>query len=76
MADKRVGKQTIKLETPPTVISTASIVGPKEGDGPLRHTFDLVIDDEMWVEKTWEKAESKIVKETWSRILEKASSTG
>ncbi len=73
MADKRVGKQTIKLGTPPTVISTASIVGPKEGDGPLRHTFDLVIDDEMWGEKTWEKAESKIVKETWSRILEKAS---
>ena len=34
MADKRVGKQTIKLETPPTVISTASIVGPKEGMAP------------------------------------------
>ncbi|NSW91677.1 MAG: stage V sporulation protein AD [Firmicutes bacterium] len=72
MADKRLGKQTVKFKTPPAVISTASIVGPKEGDGPLRHTFDLVIDDEMWGEKTWEKAESKIVRETWSRILEKA----
>lgn len=75
MANKRVGNQTIKLESPPCVISTASIVGPKEGNGPLKHTFDLVIEDEMWGEKTWEKAESKIVKETWLRLLEKADKT-
>lgn len=73
MAEKRIGNQTVKLKSPPSIISTASIVGPKEGKGPLRYSFDLVIEDEMWGEKTWEKAESKMLKETWSRILEKAS---
>jgi stage V sporulation protein AD len=75
MAGKNLGKQTKKLENPPIIISTSSIVGPKEGDGPLGHTFDYVIEDEMWGEKTWEKAESKIVKETWLKLLEKASKT-
>ncbi|NLC68958.1 MAG: stage V sporulation protein AD [Clostridiaceae bacterium] len=72
MAGKRLGNQTVRLETPPRIISTASIAGPKEGEGPLGHTFDLVLEDELWGEKTWEKAESKIVRETWSRILEKS----
>ncbi|HOJ09657.1 MAG TPA: stage V sporulation protein AD [Clostridiales bacterium] len=75
MADKRLGKQTVKLQNPPSIVSTACIVGPKEGAGPLGEYFDMVIDDELWGEKTWEKAESKIVKETYLRILNKASAT-
>ena len=41
--DKKVGKQTIKLENPPKIISTYSIVGPKEGDGPLKDYFHQII---------------------------------
>lgn len=72
MAEKRVGKQTVKFQNPPVITSTASIVGPKEGKGPLGSYFDYVIDDELWGEKTWEKAESKIVRETLSKLLEKS----
>lgn len=72
MTGKRNGKQTVKFMNPPSIVSTASIVGPKEGQGPLRLYFDAVIDDEMWGEKSWEKAESKLVRETFSRILKKA----
>lgn len=60
MAIKKIGKQTVKLENPPTILSTYSIVGPKEGDGPLKEYFDLILEDDLWGEDSWEKAESKI----------------
>lgn len=60
MAIKRIGMQTVKLENPPTILSTYSIVGPKEGDGPLKEYFDLILEDDLWGEDSWEKAESKI----------------
>ena len=61
---EKLGKQTIKFLKPPTIISTACIVGPKEAEGPLAKYFDKCLEDEFWGEKTWEKAESKIIKET------------
>ena len=61
---EKLGKQTIKFNNPPSILSTACIVGPKEGEGPLAKYFDQCLEDEFWGEKTWEKAESKIIKET------------
>ena len=61
---QKIGSQTIKFDTPITILETASIVGPKEAEGPLAQYFDKCLDDEFWGEKTWEKAESKIIKET------------
>ena len=57
---QKVGKQTIKFDNPPSIIETASIVGPKEANGPLAKYFDTTLEDEFWGEKSWEKAESKI----------------
>lgn len=61
MAVKKLGKQTVKLENPPSIISTAAIVGPKEGEGPLKDKFDLILSDSHWEEESWEKAESKML---------------
>ncbi len=61
---KKIGSQTIKFDNPITILETASIVGPKEAEGPMAEYFDKCLDDEFWGEKTWEKAESKIIKET------------
>ena len=61
---QKLGKQTIKFDNPPTIVDCATIVGPKESEGPLAKYFDQCLENEMWGEKTWEKAESKIVKET------------
>lgn len=72
MADKKLGKQTVRLGKPPSITAAASVVGPKEGKGPLAAYFDLAVEDEAWGEKSWEKAESKLVKETLSRLLGKA----
>lgn len=63
MAQKKLGKQTVAFSTPPIISSTYTIVGPKEGEGPLAKYFDIILEDEFWGEKTWEKTESKIVKE-------------
>ena len=69
---KRIGEQTIKFDTPPTILECASIVGPKEAQGPLAKYFDQTLEDEFWGEKTWEKAESKIIKETVNTVISKS----
>ncbi|MCC5911621.1 MAG: stage V sporulation protein AD [Clostridiaceae bacterium] len=63
MTSKKLGKQTIKLLSPPSIIATASIVGPKEGKGPLHEYFHEILKDDLYGENSWEKAESKMVKE-------------
>ena len=70
---KKIGKQTIKFDIPPVILECNSIVGPKESDGPLSKYFDKTLEDEFWGEKTWEKAESKILKENVNMLISKAS---
>lgn len=69
---KKLGNQTIQFDNPPTILECASIVGPKEAQGPLSKYFDQTLDDEFWGEKTWEKAESKIIKETVNTVISKS----
>ena len=69
---EKIGKQTIKFNTPPTILETSSIVGPKEGQGPLAKYFDQCLEDEFWGEKTWEKAESKIIRENVNTLIFKS----
>jgi stage V sporulation protein AD len=71
MADKKIGKQTVKLSNPPSIISTASIVGPKEGEGPLKDYFDVILNDDLFGEDSWEKAESKMNREAIRQALTK-----
>ena len=69
---KKVGNGTYMLENPVAILNTASIVGPKEKQGPLNKYFDKCLDDEFWGEETWEKAESKFVKETVNLAINKS----
>lgn len=70
---KKIGNQTIMLDNAPYIIETSSIVGPKEAEGPLAKYFDQCLEDEFWGEKTWEKAESKILKETVYSAVKKSN---
>ncbi len=58
---KKVGKQTLKMENKPRIISTFSIVGPKEGKGPLKDYFDVIKNDDLAGKDSYEKAESNIL---------------
>lgn len=75
MKNKRIGSQTVKFENPPVILSTASVVGPKEGEGPLNSYFDKVVDDVLYGEDSWEKAESKFVTEGLQLAVQKANFT-
>lgn len=67
----RIGKQTFILNSKPCIAATASIVGKKESEGPLGGCFDVTLSDDIWGEKTWEKAESKLQRETARLVIEK-----
>ena len=69
---KKQGKQTYILANPVNILETASIVGPKEKDGPLHSYFDKCLENEFWDENTWEKAETKILKETINTCVSKS----
>ena len=69
---KKKGNQSYILNTPVNILETASIVGPKEKEGPLHQFFDKCLDNEFWDEPTWEKAETKILKETINTVVSKS----
>jgi stage V sporulation protein AD len=71
----RIGRYTIKLNNPPVIKAYASVVGKKEGEGPLAECFDYISEDTSFGEKTWEKSESRMQMNTLSRALNKAGVT-
>ena len=69
--NKRIGKHTVKLEKPVYIISAACTAGKKEGEGPLKDLFDRVLEDDLYGEKSWEMAESRLVRETFIMAAQK-----
>lgn len=69
---KSAGKQSIAFENPPYIIAGSSLVGKKEGEGPLGPLFDQVIEDPMAGKDNWEEAESEFMKMAAQRVIMKA----
>ena len=71
------GKQSIVFSNPPYIVGAAAVGGVKEGKGPQRKWFDFLLEDDIFGEKTWEKAEGKMLKKAIDlalgdgRLLEK-----
>ncbi|MBQ7602614.1 MAG: stage V sporulation protein AD [Clostridia bacterium] len=59
----RVGKSTIVFDKLPRIIGNYSIVGPKEGEGNFGKYFDEILQDDTLGEKTYEKAECKLLEQ-------------
>ncbi len=72
MAKKKLGRQTVSFHHPPSIISTATTVGPKEGEGPLSHYFDVILTDDLYGANSWELSESKMLRETIKSAIQKA----
>ena len=66
------GKQSLSFETPPRILSYSSIVGKKEGEGPLGKYFDVVEEDPFVGKDNWEEAESQLQKYAAQMALDKA----
>src|SRR5665648_809805 len=69
---KRMGNQTVVFANPPVILSSYSVVGPKEGEGPLKNTFNQVRKDQINGEENWEVAESKMLQEAMQGAVDQA----
>lgn len=70
---RMIGKQSLVFDKPPYIIEGASIVGQKEGEGPLGKLFDVVEQNPMLGQDSWEKAESLLQKEAIQKVLFKSN---
>ena len=57
-----VGKQSFIYDDPPLIAAHVSIAGPKESQGPLGKWFDTTFEDDLLGQKSWEKAESEMLR--------------
>ena len=69
------GSQSISFGESPYLISSGSVVGSKEAEGPLAKLFDMTNQDDLFGAKTWEEAESNMQKEACVLALGKAHVT-
>ena len=72
MSIKRLGRSTVSFASPPIITATAAVGGKKEGEGPLRDCFDRIVEDAYFSCKTWEQAESALLRQTFDICCEKA----
>ncbi len=75
MTLNRIGQATIVLPSRPRIVAGAAIAGKKEGEGPLRRDFDQIIEDDLFGEESWEKAESRFQYTAATACLQKAGLT-
>lgn len=69
---KRIGGRTRALERPPAVRAWAALGGKKEGEGPLRRGFDRLSEDSYFGEGSWEKAETRMLRDCFALACAKA----
>ncbi len=70
--DQKIGTQSLRFTEAPFIVSSASIVGTKEGQGPLADEFDMIGADDKFGQDTWEESESALQKEAVTLALGKA----
>ena len=69
----RVGENTILFQNAPKILAGASVVGPKEGAGPMGDTFDFVVGDALLGQSSYERAEQMIFQDACRMALKKAN---
>ena len=67
--------QTLTFNNRIAVRARASMVGPKEGKGPLAKYFDVILPDDLLGKPTWEQAESEMIRRTILMAMEKGGIT-
>ena len=64
--------RTVSFNNPIYIKSGFTIVGPKEADGNFGDCFDVVLKDDLWCEKSYEKCESKMHRDAITGAIYKA----
>lgn len=71
----KTGRSSMSFDKKISIKNTASIVGTLEGEGPLKNSFDYILTDNILGLSSWEKAESKILTDTFKLLLQKSNTT-
>jgi len=74
-AHSRIGRKSIIFPGRPSIVSTFTVAGPMEGDGPLGKYFDTVLPDTFYGERCWEQTESKMLKEAVAHCIQAAGAS-
>ena len=70
---QQIGSQSLQFAEAPFILSSASVAGKKEGEGPLGKSFDMVCSSDKFGEDSWEESESTMQKEAAALAMGKAS---
>lgn len=73
--NQQIGRGSLCFSEAPFIIGTASVVGTKEGEGPIASEFDCIGEDDKFGQDTWEEAESCLQQEALTLALGKADKT-
>lgn len=69
----RLGKGTVSFDSPVFLKSFSSVVGKKEGEGPLGAFFDCIEEDEYFGQKSFEAGESELLRRAVTLAFSKAN---
>ncbi len=67
------GQQSWIFENKPVILSSAAVVGPFEGQGPLAADFDHIHDDLTIGQDSWEKSERALFEHAAQLAMQKAA---
>ena len=68
----KVGNQSWKFNNDVFLLEAATAVGQVESEGPLKDYFDLSYDDPYCGQKSWEQAESQLMRSAIQKVINKA----
>lgn len=75
MKNQHIGKHSIMFENPPVIKGWCSIAGKREGEGPLKNSFDQVVLDSYMDQKSFEQAELCLQQTALEMLLQKTCLT-
>lgn len=68
-----VGHQTWNFHNRPVILSTGTVGGPFEAQGPICNDFDILHDDNWLKEASFEKAQQKLMEEASQIAIKKST---
>ena len=70
---KRKAQNTVVFKNPVTIVSSFSVAGKLEKQGPFGSVFDITFEDDLWGEKTYELTERKMITAAAASAIERAN---
>ena len=67
------GTYTLRMDTSPSLLGFAAVGSKKESEGPMGERIDIINNDHLFGQKSWEMAEAEMQKLAAEKALEKCA---